>query len=135
MEPDHDRRDDAAGSEPTLPWLKTAHGMLTVIATLLATIVAWWHIGLPRLLFSSEIMAIHARIDAEAFNRDTGLLVLDQTPGGAPIHSARSGRSRMRTPAGNLKPAKDKSTERIDMGRGPREPLTARRRETTGRWP
>jgi hypothetical protein len=39
----------------------------------------WWNLGLPRLVFSSEIKAIHDRTDrVERFNEDTRLLVLDQ---------------------------------------------------------
>ena len=41
--------------------------------------VAWWNPGLPGLVFSPEA-PIHARIEAlERLNRDTRLLVLDQT--------------------------------------------------------
>jgi hypothetical protein len=52
--------------------------MFTVLATALAIVATWWQLGLPQVVFSSEIMAIHARIDTlEAFN--PRLLVLDQT--------------------------------------------------------
>ncbi len=48
------------------------------MAAIFATIVAWWNLGLPRLMFSPEAPN-HARIEAlEQFNRDTRLLVLDQ---------------------------------------------------------
>jgi hypothetical protein len=40
--------------------------------------LAWWNLGLPRLVFSPEA-PIHARIDVlERFNRNTRVLVLDQ---------------------------------------------------------
>ena len=41
--------------------------------------VAWWSLGLPRLVFLPEPAPIHPRIEApEQFNRDTRPLVLDQ---------------------------------------------------------
>ena len=49
------------------------------MAAILATMVAWWNLGLPRVVFSPEPALIHARIEAlERFNRDTRLLVPDQ---------------------------------------------------------
>jgi hypothetical protein len=44
-----------------------------------ATMVAWWKLGLPRLVLSPEPVPIHRRIEApEQLNRDTQPLVLDQ---------------------------------------------------------
>ena len=55
---------------------RTVHG----IASIFATVVAWRNLGLPRLMFSSELAPIYARIEAlEQFNRDTRLLVLDRS--------------------------------------------------------
>ena len=49
------------------------------MAAVLATMVAWWNLGLPRLVFSPELAPIHRRIEAlEQFNRDSRLLVPDQ---------------------------------------------------------
>jgi len=58
-----------------LTWLRNAHGVVAVVATILAVVATWWQLGLPRAVFSDEILALHARIDAEAFNRDTRRLV------------------------------------------------------------
>jgi hypothetical protein len=44
-----------------------------IVAAIFATMVVWWNLGRPRLVFSLEA-PIHARI----LNRDTRLLVLDQ---------------------------------------------------------
>jgi hypothetical protein len=42
------------------------------------TMVAWWNLGLPRLVFSPEA-PIHRRIEAlEQFNRGTRLVMPDQ---------------------------------------------------------
>jgi hypothetical protein len=47
------------------------------VAAIFATMVAWWNLGLARLMFSPEPAPIHARIEAlEQFDRDTRLLVL-----------------------------------------------------------
>jgi hypothetical protein len=47
-------------------------------AVIYATVVAWWNLGLPRLLFSPELAPIHRRIEApEQFNRDTQPLAPD----------------------------------------------------------
>jgi hypothetical protein len=37
-----------------LGWLRTLQGAVTVLATLLAIMAAWWQLGLPRVVFSSE---------------------------------------------------------------------------------
>jgi hypothetical protein len=50
-----------------------------IVGAILATMVAWWNLGLPRVVFWPELAPIHRRIDAlERFNCDTRLLVLDQ---------------------------------------------------------
>jgi Protein of unknown function (DUF533) len=68
------------------------------VAAIFATVVAWWSLGLRRLVFSHEA-PIHARIEAlDQFNRDTRLLVLDQAWWRA-IRSACSGQSKRRSRA------------------------------------
>ena len=62
-----------------IDWIKTAQGVAAIIAAVFASMVAWWNLGLPRLVFSPELALIHRRIEAlEQFNRDTRLLVLDR---------------------------------------------------------
>jgi hypothetical protein len=57
-----------------IDWIKTAQGM----AAIFATMVAWWNLGLPR--SCSRPRRRFTRIEApEQFNRDTRLLVPDQT--------------------------------------------------------
>ena len=52
-------------------WIKTAQRVAAIIATLVASMVAWWNLGLPGLVFSPDA-PIHARIEAlERLNRDT----------------------------------------------------------------
>jgi hypothetical protein len=69
-----------------IDWIKTAQGVAAIVAAVFATMVAWWNLGLPRLVFSPELEPIHARIGAlERLNRDTRLLV--PRPSGAPILS------------------------------------------------
>ena len=64
------------------------------MAAILATMVAWWNLGLPRLVSSSEAPT-HARIEAlERLDPDFRLLVLDQARWSAGP-SAYSGRSWM----------------------------------------
>jgi hypothetical protein len=61
-----------------IDWIKTAQGVAAIVAAIFATMVAWWNLALPRLVFSPET-PIHARIEAlEQFNRDTRLLVPDE---------------------------------------------------------
>ena len=56
--------------------IKTVHG----IAAIFATVVAWRNVGLPRLMLSSKLAPIYARIEAlEQFYRNTRLLVLDRS--------------------------------------------------------
>jgi hypothetical protein len=43
-----------------LTWLRTAHGMLAVIATALAIVATWWQLGLPRVVFSPELAPVPA---------------------------------------------------------------------------
>jgi hypothetical protein len=38
-----------------IDWIKTVHG----IAAIFATVVAWWNLGLPRLVFSPELAPVH----------------------------------------------------------------------------
>jgi hypothetical protein len=67
---------------------KTAHGLVTVLAAILATNGRGWKLGLPSVVFSPELSAVHERLEAiERSNRDTRLIVLDRGPGGAPIRS------------------------------------------------
>ena len=62
-----------------IDWIKTAQGVAAISAAIFATMVAWWNLGLPRLVFSPELAPIHRRIEAlEQFNRDSRLLVPDQ---------------------------------------------------------
>jgi hypothetical protein len=43
-----------------------------IMAAISGTMLAWWNLGLPRLVFLPELAPIHARIEAlEQFNRDT----------------------------------------------------------------
>jgi Phage Terminase len=91
--------------------------MLATFAAALAIVPTWWNLGLPRLVFSDEA-PIRARIEAfKRCNRDTRLLC-STSPAGAPIPSVTRWMAAnvavAQDPAGNLKPAKDKSTERID---------------------
>ena len=37
-----------------IDWIKTAQGGAAIIATLVATMAAWWNLGLPRAVFSPE---------------------------------------------------------------------------------
>ena len=37
-----------------IDWIKTAQGGAAIIAAVFATMVAWWNLGLPRLVFSPE---------------------------------------------------------------------------------
>jgi hypothetical protein len=34
-----------------LAWLKTAQGLAAIVAAIVATMLAWWNLGLPRLVF------------------------------------------------------------------------------------
>jgi hypothetical protein len=63
-----------------IDWIKTAQAVAAIVAVIFATMGVWWNLGLPRLVFLPELAPIHARIEAlEQFNRDTRLLMLDQT--------------------------------------------------------
>jgi hypothetical protein len=74
-------------------WINTAQEMAAMVAAIVASMVAWWNLGLPRAVFSPEA-PIHARIAVlEQLNCDTRLLVLDQARWSA-IRTARSGRRR-----------------------------------------
>jgi Phage Terminase len=91
--------------------------MLATFAAALAIVPTWWNLGLPRLVFSDEA-PIRARIEAfKRCNRDTRLLC-STSPAGAPIPSVTRWMAAnvavAQDPAGNLKPAKDKSTAHID---------------------
>jgi hypothetical protein len=70
----------ALGRVPGLiDWIKTVQGIAAIVAVIFATVVAWWNLGLPHLVFSPELAPIHVRIEAlEQFNRETRLLALDQ---------------------------------------------------------
>jgi hypothetical protein len=60
-------------------WIKTVQRVAAIVAAIFATMVAWWDLDLPRLVFSPDLAPIHRRIEAlERFDRDTRLLVLDQ---------------------------------------------------------
>jgi hypothetical protein len=37
-----------------IDWIKTAQGVAAIVAAIFATMVAWWNLGLPRLVFSPE---------------------------------------------------------------------------------
>jgi hypothetical protein len=59
-------------------WINTAQEMAAMVAAIVASMVAWWNLSLPRAVSSPEA-PIHARIAVlEQFNCDTRLLVLDQ---------------------------------------------------------
>ena len=74
-----------------IDWIKTAHGLAAIVAVIFPTMVSWWNLGLPRLVFSPEA-PMHARIEAlERLNRDTRLLVPAQAWWPA-IRSGCSGR-------------------------------------------
>jgi hypothetical protein len=38
-----------------IDWIKTAQGVAAIIAAICATMVAWWNLDLPRLVFSPEL--------------------------------------------------------------------------------
>jgi hypothetical protein len=43
------------------------------LAAIVATMVAWWNLGLPRLVFSPELAPVHRRIEAlEQSSNSTG---------------------------------------------------------------
>jgi hypothetical protein len=61
-------------------WIKTVQGWADRRRRL-RDCVAWWNLGLPRLVLSPELAPIHRRIAVFArFNRDSRLLVLDRPP-------------------------------------------------------
>jgi hypothetical protein len=61
-------------------WIETVRGIATIVAAIFATVVAWWNLRLPRLVFSPELAPMHRRIEAlEQFNGDT-------RPGARPGH-------------------------------------------------
>jgi hypothetical protein len=37
-----------------IDWIKTAQGVVAIAAAIFSTLVAWWCLGLPRLVFSPE---------------------------------------------------------------------------------
>jgi hypothetical protein len=37
-----------------IDWIETAQGVAAIIAAVFASMVAWWNLGLPRLVFSPE---------------------------------------------------------------------------------
>ena len=79
-----------------IDWIKTAQGLAAIIAALFASMVAWWNLGLPRLVFSPEA-PIHTRIETlERLNRDIRLLMPAQAWWRAPIRSGCSGRRGVR---------------------------------------
>ena len=61
-----------------IDWIETIQGIAAIFAVIFATMVAWWPLCLPGLVFWPEAPN-HARIAAlEQFDRDTRLLVLDR---------------------------------------------------------
>jgi hypothetical protein len=63
-----------------IDWIKTIQGIAAIVAVIFATVVAWWNLGLPRLVFSPELPPVHRRIEvARAIRPGHRLLVLDQT--------------------------------------------------------
>jgi hypothetical protein len=34
-----------------IEWIKTVQGIAVIVAVIFATMVAWWNLGLPRLVF------------------------------------------------------------------------------------
>jgi hypothetical protein len=44
-------------------WIKTTQGIAAIVAAIFATMVVWWNLGLPRVVFSLELPAIHRRIE------------------------------------------------------------------------
>ena len=54
-----------------IDWIKTAQGVAAIIAAVFASMVAWWNLGLPRLVFSPERMTDTRPIDlnSDAWDR------------------------------------------------------------------
>ena len=44
-----------------IDWIKT--GLAAMVAAIFATMVAWWNLGLPRLVFSPELAPSRAKIE------------------------------------------------------------------------
>jgi hypothetical protein len=65
-----------------IDWIKTIQGIAAIVTVIFATVVAWWNVGLPRLVFSPEAArgagSPPDRGAREQLNRDTRLLVHDQ---------------------------------------------------------
>ena len=56
-----------------IDWIKTAQGVAAIVAAIFATMVAWWNLGLPRVVFSPELATVQTRIEAlERLNREAG---------------------------------------------------------------
>jgi hypothetical protein len=41
-----------------IDWIKTVQGVAAIVAAVFPTMVAWWNLGLPRLVFSPELASI-----------------------------------------------------------------------------
>ena len=96
-----------------IDWIKTAQGVAAISAAIFATMVAWWNLGLPRLVFSPELARIHAGSAAlKQFNR---------APGSSPHLVARQ-------------PARDALAGDGCGVRGLGGETAARRRWCGGRW-
>jgi hypothetical protein len=44
-----------------IDWIKTAQGVAAIVAAIFATVVVWWNLGLPHLVFSPELAPQIAR--------------------------------------------------------------------------
>jgi hypothetical protein len=63
-----------------IDWDQAAQRVAAIVAAVFRTMVAWWDLALPRLVFSPELAPVHRRIElARAIRPGHRLLVLDQT--------------------------------------------------------
>jgi hypothetical protein len=55
-----------------IDWIKTAQGVAAIVAAIFATMVAWWNLGLPCLVFSPEQMSDTQPIDLNSASLSIG---------------------------------------------------------------